>query len=236
MAHRSQVHGSRSQTAIRFNHQSVDKMKAIAYIDAFNFYYGLTKNTKYRWCDLYSLCKALTPLKYELDFVRVFTGCSKALTDPGQPERQSAYLRALETCGNVYIEKSNFSIREKEYYLSDGSQKVNVKVPQEKGADVNLATFLLIDAYHNRFDLAMILSNDSDLENPIRMVRKEFNKQTRIFSPIKSTSQQMSDKLIRASGQANHEIIPFDLVKKHQLPDIINRKGKKDILKPREWY
>lgn len=48
--------------------------------------------------------------------------------------------------------------------------------------------------------------------------------------------QQMSDKLIRASGQANHEIIPFDLVKKHQLPDIINRKGKKDILKPREWY
>jgi hypothetical protein len=77
-------------------------MRAIAYIDAFNFYYGLTKGTKYRWCDLYSLCEKLSPSN-QVEFVRVFTGKSKALNDPRQPERQNTYLRALESTGKVCV-------------------------------------------------------------------------------------------------------------------------------------
>jgi len=210
-------------------------MKAVAYIDAFNFYYGLTKGTKYRWCDLYKLCQMLAPT-YDIEFVRLFAGKSKALDDIRQPERQSAYLRALEASGKVKVQRSNFSIREKEYYLQDGSKKVIVKVPQEKGADVNLATFMLIDAFHNVFDLAMVLSNDSDLENPVLAVRKEFNKMIRIYAPIKSTKQQMSDKLIKAAGQENHEIIPFDLLAQCQLPDTVIQVNGKAVSKPKEWY
>ena len=133
------------------------------------------------------------------------------------------------------MERSNFSVPTKELYLADHSNKVSVLVPQEKGADVNLATSMLLDAYHDRYDLAMVLSNDSDLENPVKAVRLDFEKMVRVFAPIKSGHQRISDKLVRAAGQNNHEIIPFELVMECQLPNPVTRSRGKDLIKPREW-
>jgi hypothetical protein len=45
--------------------------------------------------------------------------------------------------------------------------------PEEKGSDVNLASYLLRDAFMGEFDCAIVISNDSDLLTPIRMVRSE---------------------------------------------------------------
>lgn len=42
--------------------------------------------------------------------------------------------------------------------------------PEEKGSDVNLATMLLLDGCGRKYDVAMVISNDSDLALPIRMV------------------------------------------------------------------
>ena len=42
---------------------------------------------------------------------------------------------------------------------------------KEKGADVNLATYLLSDVYTNDYDHAFVISNDSDLAHPVRMIR-----------------------------------------------------------------
>jgi hypothetical protein len=39
---------------------------------------------------------------------------------------------------------------------------------EEKGSDVNLATHLLHDAHMGRFDVAGVISNDSDLLEPIK--------------------------------------------------------------------
>jgi len=39
---------------------------------------------------------------------------------------------------------------------------------EEKGSDVNLATHLLHDAHMGRFDVAVVVSNDSDLLEPIK--------------------------------------------------------------------
>ena len=44
---------------------------------------------------------------------------------------------------------------------------VRVMKTEEKGSDVNLATYLLVDAFEDRFDVAVIISNDSDLKEPI---------------------------------------------------------------------
>ena len=44
---------------------------------------------------------------------------------------------------------------------------------EEKGSDVNLATWLLIDAFDKAFDAAVVLTNDSDLAEPIRQVRQK---------------------------------------------------------------
>ena len=53
---------------------------------------------------------------------------------------------------------------------------VSVVKTEEKGSDVNLASHLLLDAFDNLFDVAVIVSNDSDLAEPIRLVRERFGK------------------------------------------------------------
>lgn len=42
---------------------------------------------------------------------------------------------------------------------------------EEKGSDVNVATHLLIDVFNAQVDVAMVISNGSDLSLPIRCAR-----------------------------------------------------------------
>jgi uncharacterized LabA/DUF88 family protein len=53
---------------------------------------------------------------------------------------------------------------------------VRVMKTEEKGSDINLATYLLIDAFDDRFDVAVMVSDDSDLKEPISQVRDRFGK------------------------------------------------------------
>lgn len=54
-----------------------------------------------------------------------------------------------------------------------------------RGRNVNLATNLLVDAFDNAFECAVIVSNDSDLLAPIRVVRRRFGKPLGILNPQK---------------------------------------------------
>jgi uncharacterized LabA/DUF88 family protein len=47
---------------------------------------------------------------------------------------------------------------------------VRVTKTEEKGSDVNIATHLLMDAFDDAYELAVIISNDSDLLEPIKVV------------------------------------------------------------------
>ena len=57
------------------------------------------------------------------------------------------------------------------------------------GSDVNLATHLLHDAHMNRFDIAVVVSNDSDLLAPIKIVRNELGKKVGVLNPQKNPSR-----------------------------------------------
>jgi uncharacterized LabA/DUF88 family protein len=58
---------------------------------------------------------------------------------------------------------------------------------EEKGSDVNLATHLLHDADRNRFEAAVVVSSDSDLAEPMRIVRKELRKMVVVLNPYPET-------------------------------------------------
>ncbi|HDH03569.1 MAG TPA: NYN domain-containing protein [Actinobacteria bacterium] len=55
----------------------------------------------------------------------------------------------------------------------NGSRTVEVLKTEEKGSDVNLATYLLLDAFKKRCDTAVVMTNDSDLAEPVRIARTE---------------------------------------------------------------
>jgi hypothetical protein len=56
---------------------------------------------------------------------------------------------------------------------------------------VNLATHLLHDAHMNRFDVAVVVSNDSDLLEPIKIVRDQLHKRVGILNPHRNPSRAL---------------------------------------------
>lgn len=60
---------------------------------------------------------------------------------------------------------------------------VSIVKTEEKGSDVNLASWLVRDAFKNEFDVAVVVSNDTDLVEPIRIVRQEVGKPVGLICP-----------------------------------------------------
>lgn len=65
---------------------------------------------------------------------------------------------------------------------------VKVLIDEEKGSDVKLATHLVADAYEGAFDVARVVSNDSDLAEPIDLIRTRLDKRVSLLNPRKKTA------------------------------------------------
>lgn len=88
-------------------------MRLLTYFDGFSFYYGLTKNTPYRWCDLHSLSQAMFP-SHEIVKAKLYSGKSKSFPDNVRaPERQNVYIRALRANPLIEVIESEFAPQEK---------------------------------------------------------------------------------------------------------------------------
>lgn len=171
-------------------------MRTRVYVDGFNLYYGCLKGTAHKWLDISRLCDGLLP-RNQIDLVRYFTAqISARPSDPDQPNRQGAYLRALATDARVQVHLGHFLTHE--VTMPDATawrqgriRPLHVMKTEEKGSDVNLASHLLMDAFDNAFDVAVIVSNDSDLVEPISMVRNRFKKGVGLLNPQKNISRAL---------------------------------------------
>jgi hypothetical protein len=159
------------------------------YVDGFNLYYGSLKGPPERWLDLVTLSQALVPNE-AIHRVRYFSAQVSGLRNPSAPIDQGLYLRALRTRPEVSIHLGTFLASDRfmplatppatgtrpgcVYRRPGGPGSAWVTRTEEKGSDVNLATWLLIDGFDHDYDMAIVISNDSDLTEPIRMARQRF--------------------------------------------------------------
>jgi uncharacterized LabA/DUF88 family protein len=163
-------------------------MDTYVYIDGFNLYYGSVKKTSYKWLDVYKLCQLLLP-QNRIIKIKYFTALVAARPkDLDQPNRQRLYLRALQTIPNLEIIYGHFLESEIVMPLANPSPSATKYVcvikTEEKGSDVNIATHLINDGYKGQYKVAIIVSNDSDLVEPIKIVRQELNLPVGILNPI----------------------------------------------------
>ena len=70
---------------------------------------------------------------------------------------------------------------------------VEIRDTEEKGSDVNLATHLLLDCFDNEYDLAVVITNDSDLRLPIEKVRTRLGKAIGVYDPSRNRSFELSN-------------------------------------------
>ena len=153
------------------------------------------RDTPYRWLDIGKLVQLLLP-QHTINRIRYFTALVvNRPSDPMQRQRQQAYLRALETIPDLTIHYGHLLAKTKRRPLArppaTGPRTVEILDTEEKGSDVNLASFLLSDGFDDKYEMAAVISNDSDLELPIRMVRDRLDKPVGVFDPSRRRSFQL---------------------------------------------
>jgi uncharacterized LabA/DUF88 family protein len=170
-------------------------VKVNVYVDGFNLYHRALRKPRapdgstYKWLDLEKLAaQVLSNPSYTINQIRYFTAQVRALPNNQQaPLRQQMYLRALATLPSVTVHFGFFQKSQKKMQLvkplADGTTMVKVHKFEEKGSDVNLATYLLLDAFQNEYDGAAVITNDSDLAEPIRIVRDTLAKRVEVLDP-----------------------------------------------------
>lgn len=94
------------------------------------------------------------------------------------------FWRALKTLPNFEIIEGDFRTREVSApVVTPPPNFIRVFKTEEKGSDVNLAAHLLLDGFRDNYECAIVVSGDSDLVTPIRMVRDELKKPVGILNP-----------------------------------------------------
>ena len=207
-------------------------MKTNVYVDGFNLYYGCLKGTSYRWLDLARLCQVLLP-SHEIHRIRYFTALvGQRPHDPQQPQRQQTYLRALRIIPNLSIHYGHFLSHVVRLPLArpsaEGSRTVEVVRSEEKGTDVNLATHILVDGFNGDYDAAVIVSNDTDLLEPIRIVRGQLGYPVGILNP------QRQQIRVLAKAATFYKRIRQGPLQASQFPNTITD-AHGTITKPQSW-
>lgn len=105
--------------------------------------------------------------------------------------------------------------------------RVRVHWMEEKGSDVNLATHLVHDAWTGIFEAAAVVSNDTDLVEPIRVVTREINKPVIVLCP---SSRGAAQALKSVATSVYH--VHFHHLRASLFPDRIPGTV---IAKPTSW-
>lgn len=142
--------------------------RVMVYVDGFNLYNGLKelRGHRYLWLDLHALSVALLKPGQALAGIRYFT--ARVRNDPGAEQRQATYLAALATRPTVRVVEGRFQEKRR----TCRQCRARWRTYEEKETDVSIAVALVEDAAADAYDVALVLSADSDLCPGVRAVRR----------------------------------------------------------------
>jgi uncharacterized LabA/DUF88 family protein len=144
--------------------------------------------------------------------------------DPHAPARQTIYLNALKAhIPQFEVRLGHFlSHRKTAREFFPPHQPVDILHTEEKGSDVNLAVHLVHDSWLNLYDCAIVISNDSDLAEAVRIVRREHHRVVGLMTPDGANAKQprrTSRQLAQHATFVAH--IRRSALAANQLPDPI---------------
>lgn len=228
------------------DNKDAKKLRTIVYVDGFNMYYGCLKKSPYRWINPVLLCQNILNETHEYVGLKYFSAkVSDTPDDLSKSQRQQIYFRALRTLTNGEVILGHFNVHnvymrfvealEYEYEVPGIGRTIQKKITgrevikyEEKGSDVNIATHMLIDAYDNKYDAAVLISNDSDLKSPLQHIKRNLGKKVINLSPHAQNSIQL-----KMSSTFAKKIKECDLKKSLFADELEDQTGK--FHKPKKW-
>jgi uncharacterized LabA/DUF88 family protein len=225
-------------------------MRTIVYIDGYNFYFGVLRNTAYKWLDIASLVKHICYVQNpQLDVIAVKFFTAPVITrvatrgDKAQ-QSQDSYHKALLSKHPQTLEIING------YYILEKGNPPRYKIPidkqdrvevwrlEEKQTDVNIALQLYRDAVLKHCDHAVLVSSDSDLMPALAFLKQDFPDYPIGLilprrEPSKNEHRPANASLSNLANWTRSYILDDEL-KQFQLPDKVPTK-KKPAVKPDYW-
>ena len=204
--------------------------RVIAYIDGFNLYYGLKEMgwQRYYWLNMAELTRRLLPASQQLVVVKYFTALvSSTRADPDKNKRQTTFLEALRTLPSLRIFYGHYLQKQVQCFRCGAIWHTH----EEKKTDVNIATELLNDAYSDAFDVALLVSADSDLADVVKSIPTRFTGKRVVvaFPPGRQS-------LALANVASHSFIIGRANLRKSQFPDGVRKADGFMLQRPASWH
>ena len=201
--------------------------RVVAYVDGFNLYHGLKARygRRYHWLDLQALVRSLLRPGQELLEVQYFT--ARVRDHPDAELRQALYLRALMSHSlRVRLIEGRFQDKPREC-RNCGARWMAY---EEKETDVNIAIAMLEDAVQDVYDIAILVSGDSDLR-PVIAAVKRLRTDKRIIAvfPPRRHSKDL------AQAVDGYVSVGLDKIRNAQLPPKVATKGGVALIRPAYW-
>lgn len=220
-------------------------MRTIVYVDGFNLYYRMLKDRPaLKWVNQLELARAVLHPDHKIGRLNYYIArVSARAHDPNAPARQATYLNALSSVPEIVIHEGTFMTSEPWMPLAVPPQSrpngyewttpapelVKVQKSEEKGSDVNLGAHLVRDAFTDAFDVAVVVTNDTDLVEPMKIAVQEAGKRVGLLVPVKYPSQS----LMNVASFYLH-IRPGHLAKA-QFPDDVLLPDGETVTRPSTW-
>jgi len=212
--------------------------RVIAYIDGFNLYHGM-RAARWRslyWLDMTALARNLLKPGQTLAATKYFTARISGPKPADSPakrrrltekrRRQTDYLDALATLPDIQTFEGHYLAKPRSCRACGAKWTTH----EEKMTDVSIATELLIDAFRDAFDTALIVSADSDLTPPVEAVHEHFDGKRIVAAfPPRRSSVQLKRAVTAAFtiGRAKFS--------KSQLPERVTLPSGHTVTRPKRW-
>jgi len=196
------------------------------FLVGFNLYHGIKAKEnwdRFLWLDLHALAASFLVGDQELHLTKYCT--SRISSPPARVKRQSIFIDALKASGGVEVIEGKFQ----HVPVACGKCGHSWDDYEEKQTDVNIAVELLVDAQQDEYDVAFVISGDTDLIPAFKAVRQKYGKRiVALFPPCR-----VSNDLGRYADTA----IPIGRAKLAQsrLPEEIKTASGHVLRCPDQW-
>lgn len=203
--------------------------RVAVFIDGFNLYHFIQNNKEYRpykWLDLMEFSKKFLPPKAIIKRVTYFSALP--FWNPQKVKRHELYIKALESVG-VKICLGYFKRVEKCVTLNK-RLKLTLSTHEEKKTDVNIGIEMILAAHRDEFDIALLMSGDTDFHPVVEALKTEFpEKKVWVVVPNRQIVKPL-DKLADKCSRIKKKQLATS-----QFPIKITLKSGISVSRPKEW-
>lgn len=203
--------------------------RVVVFVDGFNLYHFINRTRSYhgyKWLDIRSFSEKYLPPSANISRIIYFSALP--YWNPKKVKRHELYIKALESIG-VEIRLGKFKKVKKHIELNYRCSIVYTTY-EEKQTDVSIGVEMLCSAHKDEFDIALLISGDTDFEPVIQIIKEEFpEKEIRLVVPNRKIVKPLDDLADKCTAIKEHQLATS------QFPEEITLLTGRKISRPRKW-